>query len=971
MTSKITTLLVVPHTHWDREWYQTFQQFRMRLVKCINHLLLILDTDPNFTNFMLDGQTVLLDDYLEIHPEEVEHLLNYVRSGRLLIGPWYIQPDEFLVSGEAIIRNLLLGLGQSSPYGGAMAVGYVPDCFGHIAQLPQIFQGFDIDNVVFWRGIDPAVEQSEFWWNAPDGSSVLAVYLDPTSGYSNARELPLNPEALLKRVEDITAVQSSRASTSMLLLMNGSDHLEPQDGLPAVLTVANTQLAAQEQSLILGSLPQYVQAILDDEPELPSFSGEFRFSKFAHLLPGVLSTRMWIKQRNAACEELLTGWVEPLSAWAWTLDGSRYPEGLIAMAWRLLLQNQPHDSVCGTSIDQVHREMVVRYDQCEQIAKQLIEDALQKLAQHVDIQSILPTLTSVQDDLFLPLVVFNPTQARSVALAETSLRAYIPGAQLHLLDEHGRDVPHVAQVVSETVILDETMDSAQMKDFLPTLETGKIAEHFMISLSFDENTPDEQGNKFLWAAVVPDEPNEQFYTQAAMERIRAALEASKDSRWRVRAVEIPHVALRFVAHDLPAYGGCVYLLSSRPGDGTEAVTDIVATDTAIENAWLRVEVDPADGSLTVTEKASETVYTGLHRFQDDGDVGDLYNWTPPATDMLISGLAAAPVIELLNNEAFQATLRITSVVRLPGRSSENGQTRHSEMVECTIVTDVTLISGGRTVEMHTTITNTASDHRLRVLFPTPLVTDHADADGTFMVNRRPVRRDVPENGWKDWIEEPVDTHPQKRFVSVSDEQRGLALLNRGLPEYEVFPAEGEQGVTLALTLLRCVGWLSRSDLANRHGPAGPVIATPEAQMLGTWSFDYALYPYSGSWEANAALVQQEAIAFNIGVWTTPTGLHTGRLDPNWSFMHLEPSDLVLSAVKRAEDGRGLIVRWYNPLDVEVTADLTTELDFVQADGVALSEETRPSIPGEADGPTHHWRIATPAGAIQTIRLNMI
>src|SRR5258708_1086181 len=211
MTSRISTLLVVPHTHWDREWHQTFQQFRMRLVKCINHLLLILDTDPNFTNFMLDGQTILLDDYLEIHPEEAEHLLNYVRAGRLMIGPWYVQPDEFLVSGEAIIRNLLLGTRQAAPFGGAMLVGYVPDCFGHIAQLPQLLQGFGITNAVFWRGIPPEVEESEFWWNAPDGSSVLAIYLDTEYGYSNARELPLEPDALLKRIEKIIEKRDARS----------------------------------------------------------------------------------------------------------------------------------------------------------------------------------------------------------------------------------------------------------------------------------------------------------------------------------------------------------------------------------------------------------------------------------------------------------------------------------------------------------------------------------------------------------------------------------------------------------------------------------------------------------------------------------------------------------------------------------------------------------------------------------------
>jgi mannosylglycerate hydrolase len=237
-----------------------------------------------------------------------------------------------------------------------------------------------------------------------------------------------------------------------------------------------------------------------------------------------------------------------------------------------------------------------------------------------------------------------------------------------------------------------------------------------------------------------------------------------------------------------------------------------------------------------------------------------------------------------------------------------------------------------------------------------------------MVNERPLRREVPPEGWKDWIEDPVDTYPQKYFLSVSDEQRGLALLNRGLPEYEVLPAAGERGVVVALTLLRCVGWLSRGDLSNRRGPAGPALPTPEAQMEGEWSFDYALFPYVGTWTANAARVQQQGHAFNTSILCAPAGVQNGPLEPGWSFVRLEPAGLVLSTVKRAEDGSGLILRWYNPLASDVTADLTTALDFSRADSVSLNEEVRSAIVGESDAPTRHWRIPTPAGAILTVRL---
>src|SRR5713226_6912484 len=276
MTEQLNIVLV-PHTHWDREWYQTFQQFRIRLVHVVDKLLDILESDPAFSHFMLDGQTIILDDYLEVRPQEEERLKKHTRSGRITVGPWYVQPDEFLVSGESLIRNLQIGLKRAAEFGEPMRVGYVPDCFGHIAQLPQILQGVGIDNAVFWRGIGAEARKSEFYWAAPDGTSALVLHLAGAMGYSNARDLPLKPDEFITHVELLTVPLLEKATTNTLLFMNGSDHLEPQDGLPATIKAANEHLAHIDPTIVgtrfiasstiassyqgiqlcIGTLPQY------------------------------------------------------------------------------------------------------------------------------------------------------------------------------------------------------------------------------------------------------------------------------------------------------------------------------------------------------------------------------------------------------------------------------------------------------------------------------------------------------------------------------------------------------------------------------------------------------------------------------------------------------------------------------------------------------------------------------------------
>ena len=249
---------IVSHTHWDREWYLTYEQFRLRLVGLVDRLLDLLESQPDFAFFHLDGQTIVLEDYLELRPQHEHRLRKLISEGRILVGPWYDMPDEFLVSGESIVRNLARGHRIARQFGTPMAVGYLPDLFGHIAQMPQILRHFGLDNAILWRGFGG--RKAEYWWDAPDGSRVLMMHLPP-EGYCNATRVHLKPEAMVERTTAAIEKEATRTAVGEVLLMNGVDHVEPH---PVIPELARRVSAAMGVSVRHSTLPAYVDACSPD-----------------------------------------------------------------------------------------------------------------------------------------------------------------------------------------------------------------------------------------------------------------------------------------------------------------------------------------------------------------------------------------------------------------------------------------------------------------------------------------------------------------------------------------------------------------------------------------------------------------------------------------------------------------------------------------------------------------------------------
>ena len=310
-------LYVISHTHWDREWYQTFQEFRVRLVRMMDDFLDVLEKGE-FPCFHLDGQTIVLEDYLEIRPQNRQRLEALIKAGKIIIGPWYVMPDEFLVSGESLVRNLQLGHRICGEWGAQpMNSGYVTDIFGHNSQFPQILRGFGIDNALLYRGIGEYPKDA-FNWRGADGSEVTAFKMDCNRSYSNfyfavrwpfdGRERDM--EETIERMGQLLEIMEPQCNTDVLLMMDGVDHIDCEPDMPGLLRKMEERLPGVH--FIHTTFDAYKTAYMEREPELETIAGPLyhpgKYGMNNQVLKNVLSSMVFLKQQNDTCETVLTSW---------------------------------------------------------------------------------------------------------------------------------------------------------------------------------------------------------------------------------------------------------------------------------------------------------------------------------------------------------------------------------------------------------------------------------------------------------------------------------------------------------------------------------------------------------------------------------------------------------------------------------------------------------------------------------------
>ena len=383
--SKKPNIHLVFSSHWDREWYLPFQKFRFKLIRVLDEVLRNLESG-DLPFYQMDGQFIPVEDYLEIRPEKEPLLRRLVAEGRFRIGPWYTLPDEFLVSGESLVRNFQVGMRSAhAAFGRNSKVGWLCDLFGHNSQMPQILRLLGIDHAFLWRGLPAHLTTQPFLWRASDGSEVQ-THVFPIDGYCNfgfvvrginTPEVYPSPKEMAERAFAYLETKKN-SKLGNLLWFDGADHIEFDPAVLKSVKIFNQKIGYE--AVRVSTLDHFSNAVRKENNRVTaSWQGELRTpggkESNTWLIPGVGSSRIPLKQANHACETLLTLWAEPWCAFAQEKFGLEYPTTSLDLAWKYLLKNHPHDSICGCSTDDTHAAMPYRFDQCRHLAEIYLNEA--------------------------------------------------------------------------------------------------------------------------------------------------------------------------------------------------------------------------------------------------------------------------------------------------------------------------------------------------------------------------------------------------------------------------------------------------------------------------------------------------------------------------------------------------------------------------------------------------------------------
>lgn len=874
---------VIPHSHWDREWYFTTSRSKVYLMKDLGDVLNTLENDPEFKYFMVDAQGSLLDDYIKWRPQDKERISKLVNEGRLVIGPWYTQTDQLVISGESIVRNMYYGIKRCESFGKYMNVGYVPDSFGQSGNMPQIYRQFGIEDTLFWRGVsDDMVKHTDYNWRGDDGSVVFTTQI-PFGYYigGNIPEAPEENDEFWKK--ECFEKAGGRSATRHIYFPNGFDQAPVRTNLPQLVQERNEK--DPENEYVISCIEDYIKDVKSENPELEEVQGELVIAKHMRIHKSIFSSRSDLKVMNTQIQNYVTNVMEPLLTISYNL-GNEYPHEVVAEIWKLLFENAAHDSIGSCISDTANEDVYVRYKQARDIAVNLVELHSRLIA------------TNVKNDADMTFTVINtlPQKRKDTVIVKT----YVPGGKFAIIDENGNDVDY-------TII-----KSRDLTDYV-------LSQTIML------------------------DPSRKFYVPD----------------------QVLEVTMAIKANDVPALGYVQYSIDTKKDSHKET-----ADKKVLENEYYAIEVEE-NGSLTIVDKANNVTYKNQGILVENGDDGDSFNYSPPRKDMEVFSNESKCTVKISGSDIYdQAEIHFDMVVPADLDERAEGKVSVTMPVDMTVA----LKKDSKVIDFNVKVDNKGLSHRLCVLFDSQIVSAFNYADQQFGLIKRPnyyekemklymesmnnkteKKAGIQElanwaNDQSTWQEPPISIEPTQSYVSLTDGKTGIAVIPQGVREYEVLDDS-----KIRLTLFRTYGFMGKENLIYRPGRASGerIIETPAAQLLKEMEFNFGFTSYAGDINDSDIDTLAKQYNTNMEVYTYAEFLN-GRLifsqreiDGENAKIHSlfeTEGNLVVSAVKKAEEDDGYIIRLYNGKDHKNLDDkIKFNFDIKEAYYTNLKEEKTEEI----------------------------
>jgi mannosylglycerate hydrolase len=839
---------VIPHFHWDREWYFTTEESKILLVNDMEEVLTMLEQNEDYRYFVLDGQTAILEDYLSVCPENKTRIEDLVRKNKLIIGPWYTQTDEMVVGGESIVRNLLYGMLDCKPFGKRMMIGYLPDSFGQSARLPQILNGFDINRCIFWRGTSERMgtDKTEFIWNGDDNSEVV-VQLLPL-GYAIGKYLPEDAEKLKERLDKYFPVLDKGATTDHILLPNGHDQMPIQKNIFDIMDKIEECYPGRQTKM--SRYEEVFDIIEDNKENLAKISGEFLDGKYMRVHRSIYSTRADLKSANTRIENKITNILEPLASIAYSL-GFSYHHGLVEAIWKELLKNHAHDSIGCCCSDKVHRAIADRFFLAEERADRLIDFYKRKIVDSMGMEFGLDKFT-----------VFNTLPYERTDVITGSIVTRMKNFAVY--NENGDEMP--VEILSQKVV-----------------DAGLIDRQIV-----------HYGN----------------YN--------------------------PFVQYDIAIYDtIPSMGYKTYFI--RETDKALPVNEVSVEkdEHSLENEFYHIDIS-ANGSLAITDKKTNITYKNVLLVEDSSDDGDEYDYSPLEKDFVVTSEHAQASIEITKQNLLSQA-KIDFEMNIPRDLDSRKQQQCDSIMHCQFT--ITLKEDSPIIGLNLVVDNQSKDHRVRVLIPNQLGAQYSLSDNQFGTIIRPAQDSLVEK-WQEekWSERPDGIFPFLSYVT-QDNNQGLAVITNSVREFELV---GTNFNTIAITLFRSVGLLGKENLLRRPGrPSGIRMETPDSQMLGVQTFELALttdkeHLSQRAKEYITPLVTYNKMPYNA-MKLNPSKI---QVPYSYSLVKINNPQITISAVKKEEQGKGILMRYYNATNTQQQMNITTLTDWKVDKEVALDESIK-------------------------------